>query len=225
MPRKKKEKAWHPNMGNSNTMRFRKILNIEWDDPQRTSTIYDVNVLEEIDTGEIMLRIFHKGKTVIMGVVLLDKNVGISDLHHAIRHNFRAWLTEKTPVWEFKHTGHADFKSPKLYEDATITDTEDVDKEIKVKKVPVKDRLKDTNLEAETPKKKRVRKPRAKKENPTDPKKSVATHRELKSKDQKVSIKGDNSSKTFRRKKSEPKATQNKKSTTTKKKTKAKQLF
>lgn len=251
MPRKrKKDEPWHPSMIDSGPMQFIKILNIEYHDPEYSTNFYDINVLEEIKTGEIYLQIYRKGEKKVLAVRLLDKNIGISDLYNEIRHCFRNWLTEKAPVWELKHVGNLRVQSPKMYGDYEIRPTRD-DNEVKVKPVSSKDRLEDTNMTVQDePKKKRVRKPKeeisTKVEEPKvnrQPKstKTVdkpATRRDLK-KGETVSTKGSKSPKTTRSRKkpAEPKVTSNnKKSTSTnnKKKTtstrkkqpaKSKQLF
>ena len=237
---KRKQKAWVPD--STEPMRFIKILNIEFYDPEKSSKVYDINVLQEIDTGEIFLTIYTKGSKVLLSCVLLDKNIGISTLHHAIRHNLRAWIAQKKNIFEIKHIGNADFEFPKIenYEEIDVKD-----EELKIRNVSKKDRVSHTNdtadIPEEKPKRKRARKKDISKPTPKDnsEKTTVATRRDITNPKQKVSVKGGSkrkpkttAKKATPKKKKEPAkkkttSTNKKKTTANKKKTnsKSKSLF
>lgn len=166
----KNKKAWLPT--DNIKMRFMKILNIEYYDESVSKTVYDVNVLQEVDTGEILLNIYKRGNTLILGNKLLDKNVGISTLHHEIRNNIRHWTSKKMDIFEFKHIGNAEVNFPKMQEGVEISQKEE---EVNVKKIPVKERKEHTNStvglsENEKPKPKRKRKSNVKSSSKVDSK-------------------------------------------------------
>ena len=233
---KKKEKAWHPTA--TGPMQFMKILNIEWHCPTKSKTkLYDINILEEINTGEILLNIYERGNPVIIGTKMVGRNVGISTLHKEIRQSFKAWLNEEQDIFEFKHLGDAKVKYPKIQEGAEISEKQE---EVKIRRVPVKDRKESTNdtEKFNEPEKKPKRKAKAKtkKEEPKDevkpkPNKKVTKKSTTKSKSTKVSKKTDKtsstkSSKTIASKKSVPKkSTNSNRKKTSNKKAAKKELF